>query len=147
MRAVIQRVQRASVDVDGQPVAVTGPGLCVLVGVETGDTERDAEWMADRLLKLRIFNDAHGKPNLGVTDTGGSILLVSQFTLLGDATGGRRPSYTAAARPEQAEPLFDRVVELCRNSGTVCGTGRFGAQMTVEIINDGPFTILLDSRK
>ncbi|MCW5827941.1 MAG: D-tyrosyl-tRNA(Tyr) deacylase [Deltaproteobacteria bacterium] len=147
MRAVVQRVSRACVCVDGEMAGEIGPGLCVLIGISTKDKEADALWMSEKLLNLRILNDLQDKPNLSIRETGGAILLISQFTLLGDARTGRRPSYTEAAKPEHARPLFDRLAELCREGGTVCATGRFGAHMQVELVNDGPFTILLDSAK
>lgn len=147
MRAVVQRVSRACVYVDGQVTGEIGPGLCVLIGISTKDEEVDALWMGEKLLNLRILNDPQNKPNLSIRETGCAMLLVSQFTLLGDARTGRRPSYTEAAKPEYARPLFDRLVELCREGGTDCATGCFGAHMQVELVNDGPFTILLDSAK
>ena len=146
MRAVVQRVTEASVTVDKETIGRIGAGLCVLLGVSTDDTEADADYVADKLLGLRIFDDENGVPNRSVLETGGSILLISQFTLLGDARKGRRPSYIAAARPEQAIPLYERCVEALRTAVPV-ETGRFGADMKVSILNDGPFTILLDSKK
>ncbi len=147
MRAVVQRVTSAGVKAGAETVGAIGPGFCVLVGVADGDGPADVEWLSEKLAGLRIFDDPQGRPNLNLVDTKGSLLLVSQFTLLADARTGRRPSYTAAARPEAAEPLFNDLVEKCRTLGITCATGRFGAMMTVEIVNDGPFTILLDSRK
>ena len=146
MRAVVQRVTGAKVAVDGETIGSIETGLCVLLGVSTDDTEADADYISDKLLGLRIFDDENAVPNKSVTDVGGAILLISQFTLLGDARKGRRPSYIFAARPEAAIPLYERCI--ARLSETVpVATGRFGADMKVEIHNDGPFTILLDSKK
>ena len=146
MRAVVQRVTEASVRIDGETVGAIQNGLCVLLGVSTDDGEADADYISDKLLGLRIFDDENGVPNKCVLDIGGAILLISQFTLLGDARKGRRPSYIFAARPEQAIPLYERCIK--RLSGAVpVETGRFGADMKVSIENDGPFTILLDSKK
>ncbi len=146
MRAVVQRVTEASVRIDGETVGAIRNGLCVLLGVSVDDTEDDALLIADKLLGLRIFDDDNGVPNRSVIETGGAILLISQFTLLGDARKGRRPSYIFAARPEQAIPLYERVIERLKAAVPV-ETGRFGADMKVSILNDGPFTILLDSKK
>lgn len=146
MRAVVQRVTEASVTVDGETIGRIGTGLCVLLGVSTSDTEADADYIADKLAVLRIFDDENGVSNRSVLDVGGAILLISQFTLLGDARKGRRPSYIFAARPEAAIPLYERCVSRLRESVPV-ETGRFGADMLVSIQNDGPFTILLDSKK
>ncbi len=146
MRAVVQRVTEASVKIDGETVGAIQNGLCVLLGVSTDDTEADADYITEKLLGLRIFDDENGVPNRSVLDTSGAILLISQFTLLGDARKGRRPSYINAARPEQAIPLYERCIARLRASVPV-GTGRFGADMKVSIQNDGPFTILLDSKK
>ncbi|MBR0507361.1 MAG: D-tyrosyl-tRNA(Tyr) deacylase [Clostridia bacterium] len=146
MRAVVQRVTEASVRIDGETVGAIRNGLCVLLGVSVDDTEADADLMTDKLLGLRIFDDENGVPNRSVTETGGAILLISQFTLLGDARKGRRPSYIFAARPEQAIPLYERCIERLKTAVPV-ETGRFGADMKVSILNDGPFTILLDSKK
>ncbi|MBQ4423635.1 MAG: D-tyrosyl-tRNA(Tyr) deacylase [Clostridia bacterium] len=146
MRAVVQRVTEASVRIDGETVGAIKNGLCVLLGVSVDDTASDADYLADKLLGLRIFDDENGVPNCSVTETGGAILLISQFTLLGDARKGRRPSYIFAARPEQAIPLYERCIERLKAAVPV-ETGRFGADMKVTIVNDGPFTILLDSGK
>jgi len=146
MRAVVQRVTEASVAIDGETVGAIQNGLCVLLGVSVDDTESDADYLTDKLLGLRIFDDENGVPNRSVTDIGGAILLISQFTLLGDARKGRRPSYIFAARHEQAIPLYERCIERLREAVPV-ETGRFGADMKVSILNDGPFTILLDSKK
>ena len=146
MRAVVQRVTSASVAVDGETIGAIQNGLCVLLGVSVDDTQSDADYISDKLLGLRIFDDENGVPNKSVVDIGGAILLISQFTLLGDARKGRRPSYIFAARPEQAIPLYERCIEKLRSTVSV-ETGRFGADMKVSIQNDGPFTILLDSKK
>lgn len=146
MRAVVQRVTESSVTIDGEIVGSIQKGLCVLLGVSTEDTEADADYISDKLIGLRIFDDENGVPNKSVLDVGGSILLISQFTLLGDARKGRRPSYIDAARPEQAIQLYERCIERLRAAVPV-ETGRFGADMQVSILNDGPFTILLDSKK
>lgn len=147
MRAVVQRVSEASVSVAGEVIGRTGPGLLVLVGVQEGDGDRDLQYMADKVPNLRIFEDDQGKMNRSLLDTGGGILAVSQFTLLGDARGGRRPSFIQAARPEVADPLYERLAESWRQRGIPVGTGAFGAEMKVALVNDGPVTILLDSRK
>ncbi|ADG67999.1 D-tyrosyl-tRNA(Tyr) deacylase [Planctopirus limnophila DSM 3776] len=147
MRAVVQRVTEARVKVAGKIVGEIGRGLMVLIGVSTRDTEADAEWLADKLVGLRIFEDEDGKMNLACTEIGGSVLAVSQFTLLGDARQGRRPSFTMAARPELAEPLYEQVVSILRDRGLNVQTGQFRTEMKVELINDGPVTMLLDSQK
>ena len=146
MRAVVQRVTEASVRIDDETVGAIRNGLCVLLGVSVDDTEADADYITDKLLGLRIFDDENGVPNRSVFDISGAILLISQFTLLGDARKGRRPSYIFAARPEQAIPLYERCIARLRQTVPV-ETGRFGADMKVSIQNDGPFTILLDSKK
>ena len=146
MRAVVQRVTSASVAIAGEQTASIGKGLMVLLGVETGDTPKDAAYIAEKLLHLRIFEDGQGVSNLSLLDTGGSLLLVSQFTLAGDARHGRRPSYINAARPEEAVPLYEQVkARLAQQVPLQCGT--FRADMQVSLVNDGPFTILLSSRK
>lgn len=147
MRAVVQRVARGSVTVEGKPVSATGPGLVVLLGVGRGDTRDDAVYMAGKIAGLRIFEDEQGKMNLSVLDTGGSLLLVSQFTLYGDCRKGRRPGFSEAALPEKAKDLFDIFVEEIEKLGPNVATGCFGEHMTVEIINNGPVTLLLDSKK
>jgi D-tyrosyl-tRNA(Tyr) deacylase len=147
MRAVIQRVSQAKVTVDSEIVGEIGRGLLVLLGVATSDTESDADYMAEKLAGLRIFEDHEGKMNLSVADVHGAILAVSQFTLYGDVRKGRRPSFDAAARPEQAKKLYECFVEKIRAAGLQCETGRFQAEMKVELTNDGPVTILLDSTK
>jgi D-tyrosyl-tRNA(Tyr) deacylase len=147
MRAVVQRVSRAQVTVAGEVVGRIDRGLVVLLGVEDGDTDADGQYVADKLVGLRIFPDDDGKMNRSVFDAGGGVLLVSQFTLLGDCRKGRRPSFMAAARPEQAVPLYERVVAAVRQQGVPVETGRFQEHMDVELVNDGPVTLLLDSRR
>lgn len=145
MKVVLQRVSRASVTVDGQRISEIGHGLLLLVGVASGDTEDAADWLARKVAGLRVFADGEGKMNLSVTDAGGSVLAVSQFTLLGDARKGNRPSFVEAAPPEEAEPLFDYFCERLRANGvTDVQKGSFGAMMDVELVNDGPVTILLE---
>jgi D-tyrosyl-tRNA(Tyr) deacylase len=141
--ALLQRVTRASVDVAGERIGEIGPGLMVLVGVERGDTESQAERMVQRLLGYRVFEDDLGKMNRSVQDVGGALLLVPQFTLPADTAKGTRPSFTPAAAPELGEALFRRVVERTRASGMVTATGRFGAHMQVALVNDGPVTFML----
>jgi D-tyrosyl-tRNA(Tyr) deacylase len=145
MRAVVQRVSEASVVIDGQVVGAIGRGFLVLLGVTHNDGEAEAAALARKIAGLRIFEDAAGKFNLALSDVGGAVLVVSQFTLYGDARKGRRPSFTAAARPEQAEPLCDRLVELLRGEGLPVQTGVFGAIMAVHLVNDGPVTLWLDT--
>jgi D-tyrosyl-tRNA(Tyr) deacylase len=147
MRAVVQRVSRASVAIAGEPAGQIGLGLLVLLGVGQDDTQSDAAYLAEKIATLRIFEDGQGKMNLSVLDAGGAVLAVSQFTLYGDARGGRRPSFISAARPEQAEPLYEHFVARIRSTGLRCETGRFQQMMSVEIVNEGPVTILLDSKK
>lgn len=147
MRAVLQRVTRSSVEVDGACVGRIGKGWLVLLGVERGDTEVDAAWIADKVLNLRAFEDDQGKMNRSVLDEGGGILVVSQFTLLGDCRAGRRPSFTAAAEPADAERLYRHCADLLARSGLEVATGVFRAMMNVELVNDGPVTLILDSRK
>jgi D-tyrosyl-tRNA(Tyr) deacylase len=144
MRAVVQRVKRASVTVEGQVVAAIERGVVILVGVRTGDTEEAARWLAQKIAGLRVFEDTEGKFNLALKDVGGAALVVSQFTLYADARKGRRPSFTDAAPPEVAEPLIARFVAFLRAEGIPVQTGVFGAKMLVEIHNDGPVTILLE---
>ncbi len=147
MRAVVQRVTQARVTVDGEVVGEIGKGFVVLLGVGKEDTETDAEYLADKIVDLRVFEDENGKLNLSLKDTVGSLLVVSQFTLYGDCRKGRRPGFDQAARPEQAEALYNYFVERCRSHGVKVETGRFQAVMMVEIHNDGPVTMLLDSKK
>ena len=147
MRAVVQRVSRCKVSVGGDVVGEIGPGLLVLLGVALGDTEAAADYLADKIAGLRIFEDAAGKMNLAVTDVKGSVLVVSQFTLHGDVRRGKRPSFDAAARPEEARRLYEYFVSKVRAAGVRCETGRFQEMMDVELVNAGPVTILLDSEK
>lgn len=147
MRAVLQRVSRAEVTVDGERVASIGRGYLVLLGVTHTDDESDARYIADKIASLRLFEDEAGKINLGITDIGGEVLLVSQFTLYADCRKGRRPSFTDAAPPEMADRLYQRVAEMLREVGLPVQTGVFGAHMQVALVNDGPVTILLDSGK
>lgn len=147
MRAVIQRVSEASVTVDAHVTGAIGPGLLVLLGVDVDDAEADAQYLADKIVELRIFNDAAGKFNLSLLETGGGVLVVSQFTLHGDCRRGRRPSFIRAARPERAVPLYEHFVALLRARGLHVGTGIFGAHMDVHLVNDGPVTLLVDSKK
>jgi len=144
MRALVQRVSRASVVVDGDVVGAIGQGLCVLVGVTHDDDEAVAVKLADKLWYLRIFEDADGKMNRCAADEGGEILVISQFTLYGDVRKGRRPSFIEAARPEHAEPLIDSVSERLRSLGATVSTGTFRAEMAVEIHNDGPITLMIE---
>ncbi len=146
MRCVIQKVTKASVLSEGELVGQIGVGFMALVGAEVGDTEKDAAFIAKKIAGLRIFEDADEKMNLSLQDVNGEVLLVSQFTLLGDASHGRRPSFINAARPEMAEPLFDQVKALIEQAGIHVETGRFRTHMEVSLVNDGPTTILLDSR-
>ena len=148
MRVVLQRVSRAEVRIGGQSVAKIGLGFVILVGFGHADTEEALAWMADKILGLRLFGDAAGKMNLALADVGGAVLVVSQFTLYGDASKGRRPSFIEAAPPELAIPLYERFVALLRErgagSGTLVSTGEFGAMMEVELVNDGPVTLVLE---
>lgn len=146
MRAVVQRVSSASVTVEGHVTGSIQKGFLVLLGVEEDDIEKDLDYILEKLVGLRIFEDAAGKMNLSILDVDGAILLVSQFTLLGDARHGRRPSFIRAARPEKAIPLYEAMVKKLRESVRV-ETGEFGAHMDVALVNDGPVTILLESRK
>ena len=145
---VVQRVTRSSVTVErGETVGAVGPGLMVLIGISAEDTETDLKYMADKVPNLRIFDDENGVMNRSVLDAGGSILAVSQFTLYGDARGGRRPSYFRAAKPDEANALYERLVAAWRAKGIHVETGRFRTEMKVSLVNDGPVTILLDSEK
>ncbi len=146
MKALLQRVTRASVAIDGQVAGEIGRGLVVLLGVARDDTEADANYLAEKTAHLRIFADEAGKFNLSALDVGGEVLVVSQFTLLADARKGRRPSFTEAAPPTQAEALVDRFIHSVRDAGLTVATGRFQEYMQVEIHNDGPVTIMLDSK-
>jgi D-aminoacyl-tRNA deacylase len=147
MRAVVQRVSRAQVTVNGEITGQIGLGLLVLLGVGDGDSETDATYLADKICGLRIFEDDQGKMNLSVQEVGGSVLAVSQFTLYGDVRKGKRPSFDSAAPAEQARQLYDFFVEKIRAAGVGCETGRFQEMMEVELVNEGPVTILLDSKK
>lgn len=144
MRVVLQRVSRASVTIDGRTAGAVERGFCLLVGFTHGDTESTVDWMAEKVTGLRLFSDAEGKMNLSLEDVGGAVLVVSQFTLYGDAAKGRRPSFIDAARPEQAIPLYERFIAALRGKGLQVATGEFGAQMLVEIHNDGPVTLILE---
>jgi D-tyrosyl-tRNA(Tyr) deacylase len=147
MRAVVQRVTRASVTIDGEVVGDIGNGLVVLLGIARDDTKEDADYLAPKIVALRIFDDAEGRMNVSVKDVGGGLLVVSQFTLYGDVRGGLRPSWIDAAPPEVAEPLYDYFVESSRKLLGRVETGSFRKMMQVELVNDGPVTILLDSRR
>lgn len=144
---VIQRVAHASVSVDGKTVASIGSGLCLLVGVEPGDGEPEASALVDKVAGLRVFGDTTSKMNLSLGDVGGEVLVVSQFTLLGELGKGRRPSFSGAAPPEAAAPLIDSVVEGFRRSGIDASQGVFGARMTLELANDGPVTLIIEVRE
>ena len=147
MRAIVQRVEKASVSVEGEIKGQIGAGFLVLIGVEEGDGDADFKYIADKVPNLRVFEDEQGKMNRSLLDVGGELLAVSQFTLLGDARGGRRPSFITAARPETADPMYERLVADWRARGIRVETGVFGAHMKVSLVNDGPVTILLDSRR
>lgn len=147
MRAVVQRVSRASVTVAGEVVGRIGRGFVVLLGVEDGDDQNEAVYMAQKIAGLRVFEDADGKMNLGLAEVGGAMLVVSQFTLLGDCRKGRRPSFIQAARPELADELYRAFCAEVRGQGIEVQTGRFQTHMDVELVNDGPVTLLIDSRK
>lgn len=144
MRVLLQRVSKASVAIDGAVRGACGRGFCLLVGFTHADTAAEVTWMAEKVAGLRLFADAQGKMNLGLAEVGGELLVVSQFTLYGDATKGRRPSFIDAARPEQAIPLYDRFCAELRSRGLTVATGVFGAEMAVEIHNDGPVTLWLE---
>ena len=147
MRCVVQRVTEAGVTVAGETIGKIGQGFMVLIGVSVQDGDKDVKYMADKVPNLRIFEDDEGKMNRSLKDVGGEILAVSQFTLYGDARGGRRPSFTEAARPEAANELYEKLVEAWRSQGVHVETGRFRADMQVSLVNDGPVTLLLDSTK
>ncbi|MBI5064475.1 MAG: D-tyrosyl-tRNA(Tyr) deacylase [Desulfatitalea sp.] len=146
MRAVVQRVSESSVTVEGRVVGAIGPGLLVLLGVAQSDTEQDADYLADKIAQLRIFEDRDGKMNLSLLESGGALLVVSQFTLLGDCRKGRRPSFAGAAPPETAEALYQRFVAQVRAKGVTTATGQFRAMMKVSLINDGPVTLIVESK-
>lgn len=145
MRALVQRVSQASVTIDGETVGRIGAGLVVLLGISRTDTEDDAHYLVGKTVNLRVFPDDEGRFNLSASDVGGGLLVISQFTLYAETRKGRRPSFTDAATPEQAEPLFDKTLELFRESGLEVETGRFKARMDVSLNNDGPVTIMIDS--
>ncbi len=147
MRAVVQRVSSARVTVEDETVGEIGRGLLVLLGVEQGDEEADARYLAEKIVGLRIFEDEWGKMNLSAAEVGGAVLVVSQFTLLGDCRKGRRPGFSRAAPPQQADALYRRTAELITGQGLEVATGRFQAEMAVALVNDGPVTLLLDSRR
>ncbi len=145
MKAVVQRVREASVEVDGQTIGSIGPGLVVLLGIAGNDSEEDVDYLAEKITNLRIFQDAAGKMNLSLGEINGSVLVISQFTLLADTRKGRRPSFIQAAPPELAEPLYDTFVHRLESQGLRVACGIFGAHMLVKIFNDGPVTLVLDS--
>lgn len=147
MRAVLQRVTQAQVAVEGRVEGQIGRGIVVLLGIEQGDTPDDARYLADKTIQLRIFDDAEGKMNLALPEVGGALLVVSQFTLLGDCRKGRRPSFVQAAAPESAQPLYETFVAAAGAQGVPVATGVFRAMMELTLVNDGPVTLLLDSRK
>ncbi|HYN25384.1 MAG TPA: D-aminoacyl-tRNA deacylase [Pyrinomonadaceae bacterium] len=147
MRAVVQRVTRASIRVDAETVGEIGKGLVVLLGVARDDTEKDAEYLVGKIGALRVFEDSEGRMNLSVTDAGGALLVVSQFTLYGDVRRGLRPSWIEASAPEVAEPLYNFFVTRAKSHISEVVTGRFRSKMQIELVNDGPVTILVDSRK
>ena len=144
MRIVLQRVTQASVTIAGRTVGQIGRGFCILLGVAHTDTAAESEWLAEKVAGLRLFGDAEDRMNLSLDDVGGAVLVISQFTLYGDASKGRRPSFVAAARPEQAVPLYEAFIAALRARGLTVATGEFGAQMQVEIRNDGPVTLILE---
>jgi D-tyrosyl-tRNA(Tyr) deacylase len=144
VRVLLQRVSRAEVRVDGRATGTIGRGFLLLLGVTHSDTEVQVAWMAEKVAGLRLFGDAEGRMNLALADVGGAVLVVSQFTLYGNAEKGRRPSFIDAARPELAQPLYERFVALLRAQGLTVATGEFGAMMDVELVNDGPVTLWLE---
>ena len=144
MRVILQRVSKAAVRIDGRVLGSIGRGFCLLVGFTHADTPAQVDWMAEKVAALRLFSDSDGKMNLGLEDVGGALLVVSQFTLYGDAAKGRRPSFIEAARPELAVPLYTRFLDALRGRGLTVAAGEFGADMQVEIHNDGPVTLILD---
>ena len=146
MRVVLQRVRRARVTVEGEEVGAIGPGLLILLGIRQGDTLDSVRWLADKIVSLRIFQDAADNMNLGLLDVGGAVLVVSQFTLYGDCRKGRRPSFIDAAPPEMAIPLYEAFLNGIRAHGVPTACGRFGAMMQVELVNDGPVTLIVDSK-
>ena len=144
MRALLQRVSSAAVRVDGRIVGQIDKGFCILLGVTHSDTNKEAEWLANKIAGIRLFEDDAGKMNRGLQDVGGELLVISQFTLYGDARKGRRPSFIDASRPEHSEPMYEYFVEQLRDAGFKVATGQFGADMKVEINNDGPVTLMLE---
>jgi D-aminoacyl-tRNA deacylase len=144
VRVVLQRVSKAAVTIDGRVAGEIGRGFCLLAGFTHGDTAAQVDWMAEKVAGLRLFNDAEGKMNLGLDEVGGALLVISQFTLYGDGSKGRRPSFITAARPETAIPLYQRFLGALRDRGLTVAAGEFGADMKVEIHNDGPVTLILD---
>ncbi len=147
MRGVVQRVRRASVSIDNKTIGEIGSGILLLLGVEDTDNDKDLEYMADKVPNLRIFEDENGKMNKSLMDVNGELLVISQFTLLGDARKGRRPSFIQAAVPDKAVPMYESFIDKMKEKEIVTHCGEFGADMQVELINDGPVTILLDSKK
>ena len=145
MRAVLTRVKSASVRIDGQVVGQIGKGFLILLGVGPDDTEKECRYLAEKALGLRVFEDENGKMNLGLSDVGGQVLVVSQFTLYGNCRKGRRPSFVGAAGPELGEALYEKFLDICRENGYEPQHGRFGADMKVESVNDGPVTLILDT--
>ena len=143
MRGVVQRVSRAQVTIERQRVGAIGPGVLVLLGIHRDDDEKEAQWLADKIVNLRIFEDDKGLMNRSLLDVGGEMLIVSQFTLYGDCRKGRRPGYSSSARPEVAEPLYEHFIRMVQQQGVTTATGRFQAMMQVELVNDGPVTIPL----
>jgi D-tyrosyl-tRNA(Tyr) deacylase len=148
MRAVIQRVKKASVAINGAVISEIGPGLLVFVGIEESDNITDTEWLGNKIIQLRIFNDSNGVMNLSVMETGGNIMVISQFTLHAKTKKGNRPSYIKAARPETAIPLYENFIKVLSDlTGKKIATGEFGAMMNIELINDGPVTIIIDTKE
>lgn len=147
MRTVVQRVSRGRVVVDGRETGSIGTGFVILLGVGGDDGREDAEYLAEKIVNLRVFEDSDGKMNLSLKDVGGELLIISQFTLHGDCRKGRRPSFTGAAPPEKAEALYDEFVSMCRQKGVNVETGQFQAHMQVELINDGPVTLIINSKR
>lgn len=147
MRAVVQRTTKASVTIDDTVKGSIGPGLVVLLGIHADDSQKEIQWLAEKIIHLRIFEDKEGKMNRSLADTGGEMLIVSQFTLYGDCRKGRRPGYSAAARPTIAEPLYQRFIQEVESHGITTASGTFQAYMQVDLVNDGPVTLLLDSEK
>ena len=147
MRSIVQRVSRASVNVDGEVIGKIGKGFLVFLGVSDDDDEKDMVYMADKIAGLRVFEDADEKMNLSIEDVGGEFLVISQFTLYGDCRKGRRPSFAAAGKPEHAENIYEKFNDYLKSKGFKVQTGKFGADMKVELLNDGPVTLMLDSKK